>query len=505
LLDERRRESPEVVREACDALERATGQRLGQQPEAWRQWWSARRTATSPEIVVASLQEQIAQLQKERDLEVEKSGKLVQRLRQAYLDLLLPLPAPDRGERLGLMLDDELSDVRNAALSHVERMLRNGERPSDALVVKVSERLTDKVPSIRTRTLRMLDNMAVPKLPERVAELLPAEGDAATAEVMLRLMAARPSPAGFGPAAARLSDPALAEVAAMAVNRIADAGMTPPGWEALVIEPVRRAVDQRATPELVWLRAVAGNDADRDIVMEQLSSADDAVRLGAAEGLRRSGRRRAIIERAAADPVIYPVAIASIADQPASSAVVGSLIDLPPKSEHAEAWNLAMSRVLALLPPKELLMADDRLATLPFVASKTRIEGLRAAAALPPNGGDPALRNDLLARLADLLLGEGDSRGAMRLLADERQREAPALKSRYFRAAVLENEYDLAAKIEPGAEAWIALLEALAAQTPRAARPLADEINHRFGAALSPADRERLVALERSLALNGAG
>lgn len=507
LLDEKRRESPEILREACEALERATGQRLGVNPEGWRQWWAARRATPSPEFHVASLQEQVAQLQQQLDLEVERSGKLKAKLRQAYLDLLLPLPTPERSERIAALFDDELPEVRMMGLAHVERMLRNGERPSDALIARVGERLTDRVPSMRVGAVRLLDTVAAPGLSERVAQLLPAESDAATAEAMLRLLAMRPSAAGFGPAAARINDPVLAEAAAMAVNRIVDAGLAPAGWEAMVVEGARRGVTQKPTCELARLLGAAGSEADRDFVMRLLSdsAADESLRTGAAEGMRRAGRRRALVERAAADSVIYPVAVASIADQPASPAVVAALLELPPKPEQAEAWNAAMTRVLSGLPARDLLAADERLAPLAFVAPMTRRAGLRAAIAAPLNGSDPGLRSDLIARLADLLIEQGASREVLTLLADERGRETPALKARYFRAAVFENEYEMAARIEPAAAAWISLLQSLVPQSPRAARPLVDEINHRFGSALSPTEKEQLAALERSLAAAATG
>lgn len=505
LLDERRREPPEVVRETCDALDRTTGLRLGNSPEAWRQWWAARRATPNAEVLVASLKEQIAQLQKQMDLELERSSKLSARLRQSYLDFLMTMPAPERSERIGMLLDDELAEVRSIGLSQMERMLRNGERPSDALAARVLERLTDRVPAIRLRAMRVLDNMAAPRLADRVAELLPAESDAATAEAMLRLLADRPGASGYGPAAARLGEPALAEAAAAAINRIADGGLARAGWEAEVIEPARRAMAQKATPEIIRLVAAAGNDADRDAVTEYLVSTDEALRLGAAEGLRRAGRRRALVERVQADPSLYPIAVAAIADQPATSAVVQALIELPPRPEQVDAWNLAMGRVLAGLPSKDLIAADERIATLAIPSSKARIAGLRAATDSPQNGGDPALRIDLLARLADLLLAADDARSVLRLLGDEPLRSNPTLRPRVFHAAAIEGDYEMAATIEPRPEPWIVLLESLVGRAPRVARPLADEITQRFGRVLSSTEQERLAVAERSLAASSEG
>ena len=291
----------------------------------------------------------------------------------------------------------------------------------------------------------------------------------------------------------------------MAINRIVDAGGAPPGWEQIVLEPARSAMTQKATPEVLRLLATAGNDSDRDAAARYLADTDEMLRLGAAEGMRRSGRRRALVERASADPVIYPVAVAAIADQPATPAVMTALLDLPPRTEQADAWNAAMKRVLVGLAAKDLIAADERLAALAFVTTKTRIEGLRSAVAVPANGGDQTLRTDLLVRLADLLLAEGDSRGALRLLADERQRDAAPMRPRFFRAAVMEGEYEMAAKLEPAAETWLVLLEALARQSPRSARPLADEITQRFARTMSESERQRLTSLERSLAATGQG
>lgn len=506
LLDERRREPPEIIREACEALERATGQQLGAGPDVWRQWWAARRATPSQEVLIASLREQLQQAQNRIDQEMERAQKLATKLRQAYIDLLPSMPSPERSERIAALLEDDLADVRNMGLGQVERLLRNGERPTEAVSARVMERLTDRVPSIRVRAMRLLDDLGAPRLSERIAEILPAESDPGAAEAMLRLLALRPTPVAFGPAAARLAEPGLAETAALAVNRIADAGLAPAGWEQEVIDEVRAALEGRVTPELVRLRAVAGNDADRDAVARLLADAtvDDAVRIGAAEGLRRVGRRRALVERASADPAIYAVALAAIADQPATPAVVTSLLELPPRPEQASVWNAQMQRVLVALPAKEVLAADERLRGLAFVELAVREAALRAALTAPVNG-DAALRAEVLARLADLLMEKGDSRGALRLLTADGVERSDLIRPRLFRAAILEGEYDLAAGLEPSPERWITLLESIAPSAPRAARPLADEILIRFERSLSEAQRARVATVERALGAMSAG
>ncbi len=504
LLDERRREPPEVIREGCDALERATGQRLGASPEAWRQWWAARRAAPTQELTIAALKEQLAQQQKQFDAEVERSAKLAARLRQSFLDLLPTLAPAERADRILLLLDDELPEVRIMGIGQVERLLRNGERPSDAITARVMDRLTDKVPAIRTRAVRLLDDLAAPRLPERLAEILPAESDPGAAEAMLRVLALRPIAAAYGPASARLSDPALADVAAMAVNRISDAGLAPGGWEGDLVQRVRDGVVQKATPELVRLLAVAGTESDRDAVTKLLADRDEAIRVGAAEGLRRAGRRRAVTERAAADPAVYGVAVQAIADQPASQAVAAALMDLPPRADQAGQWNAAMERVVTALPPKDLLAVDERLKALAFVDPRVREAGLRAALAPSANGLDATMRIEIVGRLADLLLDEGDGRGALLLFSSGGIDTSGVLRPRHFRAAILEGEYDLAATIEARATTWISLLESMVPISPREARPLADEITLRFGPSLTDAEKARLAAVERALGASAA-
>ncbi|MBM4111873.1 MAG: hypothetical protein FJ253_00615 [Phycisphaerae bacterium] len=503
LLDEKRREPPEIVREACDSLERSTGQRLGSSPDAWRQWWAARRTAPSQELLVAALREQLAQLQKQLDAEAERSSKLTARLRQSFIDLLPALGPAERAERLGAMIDDELPEVRNLGLGQVERLLRNGERPTESLSARVMDRLTDRVPSIRSRAVRLLDDMAAPRLEERLAEILPAESDPGVAETMLRVMALRPAEASWGPIEARLGEPALAEVAAMALNRLVDAGLAPNGWEADAIDRVREGVKLRPTPELVRLLAVAGGDPEREIVVRLLSDQDESIRVGAAEGLRRSGRRRAVIERAAADPAIYAVAMQAIADQPASAAVVASMLEHPPKAEQAADWNAAMQRVITALPAKECLAVDDRIRELPYLEPRVREAGLRTGlapgSAANGSGLDAATRQEMVGRLADLLLDGGDGAGALRLLRESGVDTNGSLKPRHFRAAVLEGEYELAATLEASASAWISLLESMATLSPRDARSLADEISLRFASTMTEPEKARLAAVERTL------
>ncbi len=494
LLDERRREPADVLRETCEALERATGQRLGPSADAWRAWWEARRADPTRHVTIASLQEQAGQLQKRLDQESERGTRLASRLQQTYLDLFAALPAAERSERLVTLVEDELPDVRGLALSLVDRMLRNGERPSEALVQRVQGRLKDPNPALRVRAMRLLDDLSFPQLAERVAETLPAESDPTAADAALKLLASRPTPTAFGPAAARLQEPALAESAALVINRLSDAAMVPAGWESRVVDPARRAVRERPTPELARLLALSGNDADRDAVAKLLESRDDALRVGAAEGLRRSGLRRPLLERAASDPLVYPVALAALADQPASPALVAALLALPPSPGQEKGWNESAARVLNALGARDILAVDESLAAPAWVDWRIRTDAMQVALADPSLSAEPALQTELLLRLADALIANGDARTAVTVLGGAKVGPGSPLRSRLFKAAVMGGEFDLAWQVETAPDAWLDLLKEMTTRDPAAARLLADDIGIRFNGRLSPAQKARLDA-----------
>src|SRR5262249_34872324 len=109
-------------------------------------------------------------------------------------------------------------------------------------------------------------------------------------------------------------------------------------------------------------------------------------------------------------------------------------------------------------------------------------------------------RVDLLVRLAQLRLEQGEFQGAYDILVWPNGTPAPrALAGVKFIAAALAGHFDEAAALDADIADWLALLEEQSPKRPQAAVTLASEIRRRFGERLDPQTGARLRAAEQRL------
>jgi hypothetical protein len=502
LLDEERREDRELVNATVAALERATGESPKASPAAWREWWSDLGAADQvDEAQMRALAAAAAEAEQALADETRRGVRLEARLVEAYDQLFLRLTREERLARGAALLSDEVDTVRSFAIGQLERMLRNGERADDrtrdaALVV-----LDDPVPALRARGARLLADLGVADIALRLAERLPTERDASVAAVYLSVLASAPEPRTFSALVGLLKDPVLNEAATRTVIALADAGRLPAEWQASVLPPLRDVVAKRPNSAAVQLLAMAGEDEDLQRALTLLDAPDASVRRGAAEGLRRRGLRRPILDRAN-DPAIYGPLVAAIADEPKTLDTIRLLVNAVPPADMTVDWNAAVARVLRELPVSDLPAADRLLSQVPAIERRTRRDGLARLLSSARAGATRETLADGLPRWVDLLVADG--RGYIAI--DQLEALAPKagdpidapLIDALFRAKALSGDFRGAATIAPEPSRWIELLAATVG-SPLVARPLADEIALRFGKDMSGDQRSLLERLRKQL------
>ncbi len=500
LLGEGRAESPDLLRSVFASLERCTGLPHGTDAAAWRRWWndSAKLVTTpSSDAEVRALASRIEAAERSLADERRRADRLSERLVDVYGQLFLSLTQKERLVRAADLLDDELAAVRTFAVGQIERLLRNGESADDATRRAAVVLLDDPVPALRVRGVRLLDDLGAEDLPTRIVERLPRERDPEVAAAELAALANRPNAAAFNAVLPLVRDAALGEGAFRVLNRLVEKGMVPSEWKTQVLPAVREVVAARPSGAAVQLLAVAGDDADLQRVTALLDSGDASVRRGAAEGLRRRGVRRPLLERSG-DSAIYGPLLVAMSEDAKTIETIRSFASVPPPPDMVAEWNAAVARVLRDVPPSDLVDADVLLAEVAACEPATRRVGLgrlvsASRAALPAELAQRGLDRyvDLMSRSGQGAQA-GDELARLQAKADE-----PAFAA-LFRLRVLSGDFQAAAEMRSEPGPWLQVLSSVIGDPPLA-RPIADEISLRFGGRLVGEDKATFERLRRSL------
>jgi hypothetical protein len=231
-----------------------------------------------------------------------------------------------------------------------------------------------------------------------------------------------------------------------------------------------------------------------------LDSDDPARRVAVAEGFWKRGLRQPLLDRAD-DEAIYPFAIRALADGPPDLTGFNTLATLRPNETHRRLWSEMVLKLASRIPPGDLLAADDVLRSVAYVDVALRRDMLLQAAAQPHDAFAIATRLAIAERLAPMLLDLGEAARAHELLSalNGAAGSSPALAVPRFQAAALTGHYDVAARVQPDAEAWVNLLSREFERGNPACPRLLDEIVRRFSAQLAPAAATRLRDIGRAL------
>jgi hypothetical protein len=515
MLDVAQSEPATIVQAVCAALERCTGADKGVDPEAWRLWWDDAASLPVESGVDAALRARVEAAERAVAEERRRGDRLAERLTDAYNQLFLRLTQKERMARSGELLTDALPEVRTFAVSQIERLLRNGERADDAALQAMTVLLDDPLPALRARGVRLLDDLATPDLAQRISARLPSERDPDVRSAYLAALSNRPTSEAFAAVLPLIADPVLGEAASRVAAGLAEAKLLPADAAAQLLPVLRETVGKRPTGPAAQLLATLGDDADIARVTALLDATEPSTRRGAAEGLRRRGVRRPLLERSR-DPAIFAPLMASLGDEPRTLTTLDQMISAVPSADLGGAlavdWNAAVAKLLRELPIADLPQADQSLERVPICEPRTRIGGLSRFVTSALGGLRRADVELGLRRYVDLLLAQDRAREAIDQLALLEPKSGDPAHEALFRARVLVGEYVEAAALDSSATAWLKVLESVIVDVARA-RSIVEEIEDRFpdpssvtrtGAdadvgVMTPTERERFDRLRKML------
>ena len=456
-------------------------------PDAWRTWW---RDHDGPNVAVLSAEElEVHRLAESKRANVAeaRATALAERLADSFVRLLTAMPEDEREAKIIELSHDEEPAIRRVAVTHVERMLRNGRTPSEELKQAVVERLTDRDGAIRLTTARLLDAMGQEDLGERLVAAISRETQPDVLVGMFEILGHRPIAAVLPEAIKNMKMPAgdRSDAAAGAIIALGRAGML----TAEATSRVRASLGERSegitTAALATVAVLVGEGSESAATL--LKSPLDAVRLGAATGLRIRGDRAQLLE-AATDPLLVSVAIAACTDVPQTLASIEALLRLEPLTQAdatvGEAWTEALGVVLGGLAPDALLGADEQLARRPELFDLVRTALHRSATR---DDVDLVTREAAARRLSARLIEREEPLEAAAELRAAGASATSALGSELFEALLLGKSWDEAAFIRAEPSAWVGVLKTQRTARPAFATLLAAEIAARFDVELTRA------------------
>ena len=412
---------------------------------------------------------------------------------------LASLPVPARAKAVAELLRDEVAAVRLAAVTEIERLLRDGIRPDAPLSDATAAMLSDADPRVRARVGALVVDMGLPFAGDGLAARLEYERDDLVIDAWLDAMLEAPSAAAFAPASARIPDAVHGERAARVIAELVRLGSAPIDWKKRLAPTLRTVADGRATPSVALLVAQLGEDEDIARAERLLESADPTVRRGAAEGFLRVGDHARVLARAS-DPAIAGVVIAAIARERPNLTGLRELVAFPISGELRGQLHDHLCEVAARLSPEDLLAADDAMSGdhapgAPVIDARVRLRVFEAGARRF-SGAENATTARLVERLARQMIALERRSDAVVRLENARPAEGGALADALFTARLCAGRFDDAARQDPDPARWVSVAESLARTGDSSARALVDEMKLRFGARLGDDDRRRLASVE---------
>jgi hypothetical protein len=486
LLEESRGEPAEIVAGACTSLERLTGVPHGSDPARWRRWWDRFRDVPRDQwlaLTVQTLSQRLAEIELANE-------ELARRHVESLRELFRVLPLDEQLRRLPVLLGDDIAAVRKFAVDRVARFLRDSERVPPEIQERLAGRLADPAPAIRIDAARLLEALKYEGAALRIAAAAATETERDVLAAYLDILSRQPIVEAIEPGCRLLSHPDLGASAADVLTAVfaAAPSETEAGARARTI--IDTLPDDAVTPSHLRLRALIAAESDLARCEAELDGDDESRRRAVADGFRLRGLRAPLLARAD-DPVLYPAAVAVIAEHASSLADLRVLAALRPTADQHGIWAAALRTCAAVLALGELVEADNILQPLDYVDRALRRDVLARVAAADPGALRAIDLDAAIARYAGLLLDSGMADEAHRVLE---QRAAtgggPALAPLRFRAAAIVGQFDTAARLEGDARRWIELLGELAASDVIAAKRLRREIVRRFETRLDGELRE---------------
>lgn len=490
------------------ALQRWSNTGQSRDADGWRAWWIRLSLAEGDSTALQQLTDRLAiEVEKAdrastRATEAEaRSRRLAIRLADLKTRTMAMLEGDARTEALREMFVDEEPMVRAAAISQVERMLRDARPIPELIREDLAVLIADEVPENRISSVKVLDAIGVEGLADTLASSLLSESNPEVVSTGLAVLGNRPNPVAIPLAmeTLRRSDPSLKSAAARVVAEVAAAGLLHPDdrFQIRALIPEIDDVEDRNTAR-VWV--LLADDEGLASARGLLRSDRESVRRGAAEGFRNLGLRELLREEAS-DPIVARAAVQAWIESPPAIDLINLevLQELRPNEDTDQArsdfstWQGAVTQILSEMPTDRLADAEGML--------KGDVDLLDARCASLRRGLDATLVDaETRLRLQTLLLeamreGERWTEAIAELRSLGATSDESPWRPMFFELLLRTQDWDGAAEVDASPAAWIELLEPEAPLDSSIRQALVQEIERRYGDDLEAGLRTRFDSI----------
>lgn len=418
-----------ITQRCVSALEAAAPVSFGQDPAAWRAWWT-QQSAMDQEAWLAQqlriyrdrYRATAAELARSQEETRREQTALTGRIRSFQREVFRTVAEDQRDAKLVEWLNGQLPVVRLGAVSIIKtRMADEGKRPEGAVLTALLGLLKEKNAEARREVLQIAQNLNNPMVVKAVLDHLPAERDPATRHAVFRALGRLDGvdaiPALIREIAAPDSYPDCVREAAIALGTLAGKAEHSDNLSSAV-EPLlaryRATGLERADMRAALLTAMAGiaDTSFAEAFLEAVESDDPATLQSAIRGIVRlrdvSKLRRLRTLMAYPDPLVRREAIDAVAQLGREEADVESLLTrLNPAIEANDlareaAWQ-GFRNQMSQRPLPDRIDAADRLRDVPAYQIKY-LEQLADSA--PSGNGNEADRERVYEKLASALEGQ---------------------------------------------------------------------------------------------------
>ena len=147
--------APSVEPTVYKALSRASGADLGQDTQAWTQWWESCRNLSNEEWLKRVLQAHRQRLQNKNDELADREARLLRALEENYL----LSTNGQRTAKLKEFLDSPLEQVRLLSLRLIQDNIAEGTVPNDELAEAIRRHLADSSTQVQANVLSILGHL----------------------------------------------------------------------------------------------------------------------------------------------------------------------------------------------------------------------------------------------------------------------------------------------------------------------------------------------------------
>lgn len=256
---------------------------LGEDPQAWRQWWSENEWIPEGAWLarVAQWQLQRAHALRDRVISAEKRSYEVHR------ELYSLTPAEQRPALLVKFLDDQFSDVRGLGLDLTTRLVINATPAPPEAIARAVKLLHDRTPEVRASAAQLLAAVGLNGRAAEISGALLVESNPGAARAMLEALAlGRPARRDMRIAANWLNDPEAGPAAARLLIAAAEnAEFIDPSVRNEVWASLHGDMGRRLGPMGVRLFGMLAPAAEFERLVDLLQASDRTISEAAAEAL----------------------------------------------------------------------------------------------------------------------------------------------------------------------------------------------------------------------------